>query len=80
MSGCASSRSTATLSPCTTLNTPSGRPASAHSSASSSEVDGSFSLGLRTTALPAAIATGTNHSGTIAGKLNGEITATTPSA
>ena len=41
--------------------------------------EGSFSLGLRTTALPAAIAMGTNHIGTMAGKLNGEITATTPS-
>ena len=40
---------------------------------------GSFSLGLRTTALPAAMAIGTNHIGTIAGKLNGEMTATTPS-
>ena len=78
-SGCSSSASTASLSPCTTLKTPSGSPASAHSSASSSEADGSFSLGLSTTALPQAIATGTNHSGTMAGKLNGEITATTPS-
>ena len=32
--GASSSASTATLSPCTTLNTPSGSPASAHSSAS----------------------------------------------
>ena len=30
--GCSSSRSTATLSPCTTLNTPAGSPASAQSS------------------------------------------------
>ena len=58
---------------------PGGSPASAQHSAISSEADGSFSLGLRTTALPQAIATGTNHSGTMAGKLNGEITATTPS-
>ena len=40
--------------------------------------DGSFSLGLMTTALPQAMATGTNHSGTMAGKLNGLMTATTP--
>nr|WP_300149725.1 hypothetical protein [Propionicimonas sp.] len=40
--------------------------------------DGSFSDGLMITALPAAIAIGTNHIGTIAGKLNGEITPTTP--
>ena len=41
--------------------------------------DGSFSLGLRTTVLPAAIAIGKNHIGTMAGKLNGEMTPTTPS-
>ena len=41
--------------------------------------EGSFSLGLRMTALPAAIAIGKNHMGTIAGKLNGEIMPTTPS-
>ena len=54
--------------------TPSGSPASFHSSAIAIAADGSFSLGLSTTALPQAIATGTNHSGTIAGKLNGEMT------
>ena len=41
--------------------------------------DGSFSLGLMITALPAAIAIGKNHMGTIAGKLNGEMIPTTPS-
>ena len=61
------------------MKTPSGSPASAHSSASTATADGSFSLGLSTTVLPQAIATGKNHSGTIAGKLNGEMTATTPS-
>ena len=50
-----------------------------HSAATALTADGSFSLGLMTTALPHAIATGTNHSGTIAGKLNGLMTATTPS-
>ena len=35
--GLVSSSSTAVLSPCSTLNTPSGRPASAHSRASHSE-------------------------------------------
>src|SRR6185437_6880019 len=74
-----SSPSTACLSPCSTVNTPSGSPASCHSRAIHSAADGSFSLGLSTTALPAAIATGKNHIGTIAGKLNGEITPTTPS-
>ena len=41
--------------------------------------EGSFSDGLRTTVLPAAIAIGKNHIGTIAGKLNGEMIPTTPS-
>ena len=78
-SGCSSSRSTASLSPWTTLNTPSGRPASAHSSATRLTAVGSFSLGLTTTVLPHAIAIGKNHIGTIAGKLNGEMMPTTPS-
>ena len=78
-SGCSSSRSTASLSPCTTLKTPSGRPASAHSSATKLTALGSFSLGLTTTVLPQAMAIGKNHIGTIAGKLNGEMIPTTPS-
>ena len=40
--------------------------------------DGSFSLGFTTTVLPAAMAIGKNHIGTIAGKLNGEMIPTTP--
>ena len=71
--------STAALSPCTTLNTPSGSPASAHSDASSSDADGSFSDGFSTNVLPQAIASGNIHIGTMAGKLNGVIPATTPS-
>src|SRR6187200_1109401 len=78
-SGWVSSASTASLSPLTTFMIPSGSPASAHSCAIAIVADGSFSLGLITTAFPQATATGTNHSGTIAGKLNGEMTATTPS-
>src|SRR5664279_4989633 len=70
--GSSSNASTAVLSPCRTLNTPFGRPASCHNAASQFAVDGSFSLGLRITAFPAAIATGKNHIGTIAGKLNGD--------
>ena len=70
--------STASLSPCTTLKTPAGRPASASSSAIQLAAEGSFSLGLRITQLPVAMAIGKNHSGTIAGKLNGLITPTTP--
>ena len=79
MSGWSSSASTASLSPCTTVKTPSGRPASFHSSARNSDADGSFSLGLRTNALPHAMAFAHIHSGTIAGKLNGVMPATTPS-
>ncbi len=66
------------MSPCTTLNTPSGSPASAHSEASGSDADGSFSDGLSTNALPQAMASGNIHIGTMAGKLNGVMPATTP--
>lgn len=79
MSGCSSSRSTAALSPCTTLNTPSGSPASRHSPARKFAADGSFSDGLTTTVLPVAMASGKNHIGTMAGKLKGEMIATGPS-
>ncbi len=41
--------------------------------------EGSFSLGFSTTVLPQAMAMGKNHIGTMAGKLNGVMTATTPS-
>src|SRR5919107_3956542 len=71
--------STATLSPCTTLKTPSGSPASRHSSAILMLGEGSRSLGLRMNVLPQAMATGNIHIGTIAGKLNGVMPATTPS-
>ena len=78
-SGWPSSASTASLSPCTTLNTPSGSPASAHSRASSKDADGSFSDGFSTNVFPQAIAIGNIHIGTMAGKLNGVMPATTPS-
>src|ERR1039458_8423031 len=70
-SGWASSASTASLSPWTTLKTPSGRPASFHIWARNSDALGSFSLGLRMNALPQAMAPAHIHSGTITGKLNG---------
>src|SRR6266700_4402790 len=73
-----SNASTVTLSPWTTLNTPSGSPASAHSWAMSNDADGSFSEGLRMNVLPQAIAIGNIHIGTIAGKLNGVMPATAP--
>src|SRR5690606_2680465 len=53
-SGCSSSRSTAGLSPCTRLSTPSGRPASLASSTSRRVAEGSCALGLRTKVLPQA--------------------------
>ena len=74
-----SSASTAVLSPCRTLKTPSGRPASFQSAAIQLAALGSFSLGFSTTVLPAAMAMGKNHIGTIAGKLKGLMIPTTPS-
>src|SRR4051812_43503915 len=76
--GCWSSASTASLSPWTTLKTPSGSPASLSSSPISTAGEGSFSDGLSTNVLPQASATGNIHRGTIAGKLNGVIPAHTP--
>ncbi len=78
-SGLSSSASTAVLSPCTTLNTPSGSPASFSRRACSSDGDGSRSDGFSTKVFPQASATGNIHIGTITGKLNGVIPATTPS-
>src|SRR5687768_15824720 len=77
--GCASKPSTATLSPWTTVNTPGGSPASASSCAQKLAADGSRSLGFKMNALPHASASGYIHIGTIAGKLNGVMPATTPS-
>ena len=76
MSGCSRIASTATLSPWTTLKTPSGRPASEQ-----------LSHGPLRGILPRVehervshvIAGAHIHMGTIAGKLNGVIPATTPS-
>ena len=70
--------STASLSPLTTLSTPSGRPASFKSSAKRIEHEGSFSDGFKTNVFPQAIAIGNIHIGTIAGKLKGVIPAQTP--
>ncbi len=78
-SGWVSSASTATLSPWITLKTPAGSPASASSSAMKIAAEGSFSLGFRRNVLPQAIAIGYIHIGTIDGKLNGVMPATTPS-
>ena len=77
-SGCSSNASTASLSPCTTLNTPSGRPAFFSNSAMNSEGVGSVGLGFKMKVLPAAMATGNIHMGTMTGKLKGVMPATTP--
>nr|BFE87498.1 hypothetical protein GCM10020093_100990 [Planobispora longispora] len=61
------------------MKIPSGSPASFQSRAISSDADGSRSDGLSTNALPQATAMGNIHIGTMAGKLNGVIPATTPS-
>lgn len=63
--------STASLPPCTTLKTPSGRPAFLYSPATKFAAEGSRSEGLRMKVLPVAMAMGCIHSGTIAGKLKG---------
>src|ERR1700704_5228774 len=78
MSGWWRIASTAILSPCTTLKTPSGNPASLRSSAILTLADGSFSDGFSTNVFPQASAIGNIHIGTIAGKLNGVIPAHTP--
>ncbi len=73
-----SSTSTASLSPLTMFSTPAGSPASASSSPISMVALGSFSDGLSTKVLPQAMATGSIHSGTMAGKLNGVMPTQTP--
>jgi hypothetical protein len=71
--------STAALSPWMTVKTPSGSPACASSSAQKSDAEGSFSDGFSMNAFPHAMAIGYIHMGTITGKLNGVMPATTPS-
>ena len=80
MSGLSRIASTTTLSPCTTLKTPSGNPASLNKSAKISVTLGSLSDGFRINVFPQAIAFGNIQIGTITGKLKGVIPATTPSA
>ena len=60
-----------------TLSTPWGRPASCARRASITAAPGSCSDGFSTKVLPAVTAGGHIHSGTIAGKLNGQMPATT---
>ena len=70
--------STASLVPFNTLKTPAGSPASPISSAIFRAERGVCSDGLRIKQLPAVMAMGIIQSGTITGKLNGVIPATTP--
>ena len=64
--------------PTTTFTTPSGRPASAASSAKRSAVSGVSSAGFSTTVLPAASAGPSFHEAIVSGKFHGVISATTP--
>ena len=79
MPGCALSAAPASgPSPCTTLKTPAGRPASAVMSASSDAVSGAHSGGLATTVLPAARAGPMRQVASISGAFHGVIIAVTP--
>src|SRR5690606_41922205 len=64
--------------PWTTLNTPSGPPASRITSPSSAVVDGVVSDGLTTTVLPKASAGATFQVISSSGRFQGQITAITP--
>ena len=73
-----SARPTAGPLPVMTLKTPSGMPASATSSASSSAVTGVWSLGLTTMVQPAASAGASFQVSSSSGEFHGTIAATTP--
>ena len=64
--------------PCTTLNAPSGSPASCAMSASIDAVSGAHSGGLSTTVFPAASAGAMRHVASISGAFHGVITTATP--
>ena len=79
-SGCWTSRSpTVRPAPTTTLNTPSGMPATSAMRSSSSAVIGVNAAGFSTTVLPAASAGPNFHDVIAMGKFHGTISATTPS-
>src|SRR3982751_6002740 len=71
--------STISRSPFTTLKTPSGKPASFKSSAILLEEIGTCSDGFKIIQFPSAMAFGIVQCGTMFGKLNGAMDATTPS-
>ncbi len=70
--------STTSRPPCTTPKTPGGSPASASSSAIRPALSGTSSDGFRIRQFPSAIALGSVQCGTMLGKLNGAMDATTP--
>mmetsp|Transcript_2476 Transcript_2476/g.2914 ORF Transcript_2476/g.2914 Transcript_2476/m.2914 type:complete len:208 (+) Transcript_2476:740-1363(+) len=70
---------TTSAQPFTRFTTPSGTPASWSSSMTRNIVLGTFSEGFRIMQLPVVMAIGSVHIGTMIGKLNGTIDATTPS-
>src|SRR4029079_13953740 len=63
----------------TILKTPSGKPASVNNCANLGALSGTFSEGFKIIQLPSAMAFGIVQLGTMQGKLNGTIEATTPS-
>jgi len=71
---------TISTSPCTIFSTPSGRPASFNIAAKRPLLNGTFSDGFNIMQLPKAMALGIVQLGTMLGKLNGTMEATTPSA
>ena len=80
ISGCVRNCSDSCLVQVTMLRTPSGSPASCHSSAQRIAVSGVLEAALTTIVLPVAMQMGTIHPiGIIPGKLKGEIPANTPS-
>ena len=70
--------SIASRAPFTRFTTPGGKPACSSSWKTSCIVSGTFSDGLTITGLPQASAYGMNQNGIIPGKLNGQMTALTP--
>ena len=77
--GCATRAApTSSPMPWTTLNAPSGKPASRVMSASIEAVRGAHSGGFSTTALPAARAGATRHVASMSGAFHGVITTVTP--
>eukprot|EP01139_Manchomonas_bermudensis_P009960 Amastigsp_a339752_75.p3 type:complete len:353 gc:universal Amastigsp_a339752_75:1234-176(-) len=79
MSGASQIKLTASTPPWMTEMRPLGNPACSASSTRRTAVFGVRSDGLSTRALPHTVAMGIDHSGIIAGKLNGAIAAVTPS-